>query len=223
MGDNIRTIVQNGETISLYSAMYGCTDDDIRKANNIKGDKLKEGQSLNIPIGKQWQLPASDDNVLDKKLSYFNDKVNEIRAIRPNISLTTDLIVGFPGETEELFQETVETINTIRFSKIHVLPFSLRKGTKAEEIPNHIDEKAKKERVKVMMEISKKLEVEYMEKFLNQNIIFIPEKYQDGYLIGHTGNYLLIKALGKEDDIHKNIEVKINSIDYPYCIGEKSS
>jgi len=177
---------------------------------------------LHIPL-------QSGSNIILKSMNrkydkeYFMNKVNEIRAIRPNISLTTDLIVGFPGETEELFQETVETINTIRFSKIHVFPFSLRKGTKAEEIPNHIDEKAKKERVKVMMEISKKLEVEYMEKFLNQNIIFIPEKYQDGYLIGHTGNYLLIKALGKEDDIHKNIEVKINSIDYPYCIGEKSS
>ncbi len=174
---------------------------------------------LHIPIqsGSDTIL-KSMNRKYDKE--YFMNKVNEIRAIRSNISLTTDLIVGFPGETEGLFQETVETINTIRFSKIHVFPFSLRKGTKAEEIPNHIDEKTKKERVKVMMEISKKLEIEYMEKFLTQNIIFIPEKYQDGYLIGHTGNYLLIKALGKEEDLHKNKEVRITKVEYPYCLAE---
>lgn len=104
MVDNIRTIVQDGETISLYSAMYGCTDEDIKKANNIKGDKLKEGQSLNIPIGKQWKLPASDDNVLDKKLSYFNDKVNEIRVQLYNPDLKI-------GEREVLEAQYIDLMN----------------------------------------------------------------------------------------------------------------
>lgn len=153
--------------------------------------------------------------------AYFMHKVEELRNIRPEISLTTDLIVGFPGETEELFRETIETVEKIRFSKIHVFPFSLRKGTKAEELPNHIDEKTKKERVKVMMDISKKLEIEYMNKFLNKKVIFIPEKYQDGYLLGHTGNYLLVKAMGEESSLHENVEVTISKIEYPYCMAEK--
>ena len=102
-----------------------------------------------------------------------------------------------------------------------MFPFSLRKGTKAEELPNHLDEKTKKERVKVMMDISKQLEIEYMSKFLNQFVVFIPEKWQDGYVIGHTENYLLIKARGIEDDIHQNVAVRITEIDYPYCMATK--
>lgn len=175
---------------------------------------------LHIPIqsGSDEILKAMNRKY-DKQ--YFLHKVEEIRKVRPNISLTTDLIVGFPGETEELFQETIETVKKIRFSKIHVFPFSLRKGTKAEELPNHLDEKTKKDRVKVMMDISKQLEIEYMEKFLNHTVIFIPEKYQDGYLIGHTGNYLALKAKGEESELHQNVEVIIKTIEYPYCIAKK--
>lgn len=153
--------------------------------------------------------------------AYFEWKIEEIRRIRPNISITTDLIVGFPGETEELFQETVETMKRIRFSKIHVFPFSLRKGTKAEELPNHIDEKTKKERVRIMISLSRTLEEEYMEKFVGKKILFIPEKWEDGVLIGHTENYLLIKAKGNPKEVHENVFVTITSIEYPYCIGEE--
>ena len=166
-------------------------------------------------------LQSGSDTILklmnrkyDKK--YFIDKIEEIRNIRPDISITTDIIVGFPGETEELFKETIDTVNKIKFAKIHVFPFSLRKGTKAEELPNHLDETTKKDRVRRLMAISKDLEIEYMEKFLNKEIVFIPEVYRDGYLIGHTGNYLLVKVRGNEELLHKDVTVKITKIDYPY-------
>ena len=166
-------------------------------------------------------LQSGSDTILklmnrkyDKK--YFIDKIEEIRNIRPDISITTDIIVGFPGETEELFKETIDTVNKIKFAKIHVFPFSLRKGTKAEELPNHLDETTKKDRVRRLMAISKNLEIEYMEKFLNKEIVFIPEVYRDGYLIGHTGNYLLVKVRGNEELLHKDVTVKITKIDYPY-------
>ncbi len=166
-------------------------------------------------------LQSGSDTILklmnrkyDKK--YFIDKIEEIRNIRPDISITTDIIVGFPGETEELFKETIDTVNKIKFAKIHVFPFSLRKGTKAEELPNHLDETTKKDRVRRLMAISKNLEIEYMEKFLNKEIVFIPEVYRDGYLIGHTGNYLLVKVKGNEELLHQDVTVKITKIDYPY-------
>ena len=145
---------------------------------------------------------------------YFIDKINKIRSIRPDISITTDVIVGFPGETEELFNETIDTINRIKFSKIHVFPFSLRKNTKAEELPNHLDNNTKKERVKKLLELSNKLEIEYFNKFIGQEVIFLPEVKKDGYNIGHTGNYLLIKTKSNND------KVKITKVDYPYCIGK---
>lgn len=151
---------------------------------------------------------------------YFIDKMEKIRNIRPDISITTDIIVGFPGETEELFNETIDTVEKIKFSKIHVFPFSLRKGTKAEELPNVIDDVTKKERVKKLIEISKKLEIEYFSKFIKKQVEFLPEMYKDGYITGHTGNYLLVKTKGTIKDLNIFKEVKIKKIEYPYSIGE---
>lgn len=151
---------------------------------------------------------------------YFIDKINKIRNIRSDISITTDVIVGFPGETDELFNETIETINKIKFSKIHVFPFSLRKGTKAEELPNHIDDVTKKSRVKKLLEISKNLEIEYFNKFLGKEVTFLPEVYKDGFIKGHTGNYLLVKMKGTIEDLNILKNVKVEKIEYPYVIGK---
>ena len=151
---------------------------------------------------------------------YFIDRILKIREARPDISITTDVIVGFPGETDELFEETMDTIKKINFSKIHVFPFSLRKGTKAEELPNHIDGSIKKKRVKELINLSKELEIAYMNKFIDKQMIFLPEIYKDGYLIGHTGNYLQIKAEGNNHLLNELVTVKLKDIHYPYIIGE---
>lgn len=170
-------------------------------------------------------LQSGSDNILklmnrkyDKQ--YFIDKIEHIRKIRPSISITTDIIVGFPGETEELFEETLETVKKIKFSKIHVFPFSLRKGTKAEELPDHIDDVTKKIRVKKLLDLSKELELEYFNKYLNKDVEFLPEVYKDGYVIGHTGNYLLVKTIGNVNDLNVLKKVKIEKVEYPYCIGK---
>ena len=151
---------------------------------------------------------------------YFIDKINKIKSIRPNMSVTTDIIVGFPGETEELFNETLDTVNKIKFSKIHVFPFSLRRGTKAEELPNHLDNSIKKDRVKRLMELSKELEIEYFNKFINQEIEFLLEIYKNGFVIGHTGNYLLVKTIGSINELNQMKKVRLEKIEYPYVIGK---
>ena len=191
-------------------------DDEFMKV--LKNSKILVDH-MHIP------LQSGSDEILklmNRKYNkkYFIDKIEEIRNIRPNISITTDLIVGFPGETEELFNETVDTIKNIKFSKIHVFPFSLRKGTKAEELPNHIDDITKKKRVKELIEISKNLENEYFNKFLGVKVEFLPEIYKEGFVIGHTGNYLLIKEKGTVEDLNKIKNVTIEKIEYPYCIGK---
>lgn len=152
-------------------------------------------------------------------IKYFKDKVNQIRKIRPDISLTTDVIVGFPNETDEDFNTTYHNIKEINFSKIHVFPYSVRKGTKAEHMPNKIDDVTKKQRVKKLLELSKELEINYMQKFIGKEILFIPEVYHDSYLIGHTGNYLLIKASGDEKLLNKDVIGIITEISYPYCLA----
>lgn len=147
--------------------------------------------------------------------TYFINKINEIRKIRPDISITTDLIVGFPNESEDDFNDTYEFIKKVNFSKIHVFPYSRRKGTKADLMENQIPEPIKKERVRKILGLSKELELDYMNKHLNKELEILVEKYEDGIIFGHTSNYIGIKAKGKEEDINKIIKVKPNKVEYP--------
>ena len=177
----------------------------ILKSNKVIVDHL------HIP------LQSGSDTILklmnrkyDKE--YFSNKIDSIRKIRPDISITTDVIVGFPSETDELFDETIETIKKISFSKIHVFPFSSRNGTPASNMDNQVSESIKKKRVIELIELSKELEIKYMEKFVGKPVNFIVEVIRDGYAYGHTGNYLNIKS------INTNGYTVIKKIEYPYCI-----
>lgn len=184
-----------------------------------ESDILVDHMHIPLQSGSN-EILKSMNRKYDKQ--YFIDKIEKIRKVRPDISITTDVIVGFPGETDELFKETMETIKKIKFSKIHVFPFSLRKGTKAEELPNHIDNTIKKKRVKELINLSKELEIEYMNKFINKEMSFLPEIYKDGYLIGHTGNYLQIKTMGNSKLLNKLVNVSLIKIEYPYVIAQIS-
>ena len=153
-------------------------------------------------------------------LDYFFNKIDEIRSIRPDIAISTDIIVGFPGETEKDFEDTLENSRKIAFSKIHVFPYSERRGTPAVKFKNQIDGNIKKDRVKRLIDLSKELEIDYMNKFIDSEVEVLIETNEDGFSIGHTSNYLLVKVPGtyKQEDI---IKVKIDSVDYPYCIAKK--
>ncbi len=152
-------------------------------------------------------------------LKEFEKKLISIRAVRPEISITTDVIVGFPTETEKDFQETIETVQKFQFSKIHVFPYSRRKGTVADEMDGQIDEKVKKDRTKRLISVSSKLEKKYRDQFLNRMVTVIPETYKDGMLIGHTGNYLLVKVPGDESLLHQTITVKLIGEEGMYMVG----
>ena len=104
-------------------------------------------------------------------LEYFFKRIDYIRKEIPDISITTDLIVGFPGETEELFIETINTLNKIKFTKIHTFPYSKRNGTKAASMPNQIDGNIKKCRVKEVLSLSEKYELEFYNKNINTSFI----------------------------------------------------
>ena len=185
---------------------------DILRNSNIIVDHL------HIP------LQAGSNEILKSMnrkydLKYFEDKISEIRSIRPDISITTDIIVGFPGETEELFQETLNTVRRINFSKVHVFPYSERKGTKSERLPNKIPSNIKKDYVKRLIELSKELEIEYASKFIGKELEILVEQTKDEFSYGHTSNYLNVKVKGNLPH-NELINVKITSIDYPNVIGE---
>ena len=150
-------------------------------------------------------------------------KIIEIRKALPDIALTTDLIVGFPDESEEDFLETLDFIQEVDFYQIHVFPYSKRKNTPAAKMPNQIAETIKKERVEKVIDISKKLERQYINKFISKESEIIVEGYDDDkeMFYGHSKNYLKIFLKGKTKK--GNIE-KVNLIsNYFYPIGELSS
>lgn len=128
--------------------------------------------------------------------NYFENKVNEIRKNRPNISLTTDVIVGFPEETDKLFEKTYEFCKKMKFSKIHVFPYSNRFGTVASKMQNQIPNEIKKQRVHKLLELSIKMENEYYESFINKTVSVLIEEFKDGYYYGFTDNYIPVKIKG---------------------------
>jgi len=181
----------------------------------IKNNKIIVDH-LHIPI-----QAASDEvlKIMNRKydITYFKNKINEIRAIRPSISITTDIIVGHPGEEDEIFKKSIETLKEINFAKMHVFPYSKRDGTKSAEMPQ-IEEQTKKDRAHTLLALSKELELEYMNKFLNQELDVLFERNINNCSFGHTSNYLQIKT----NSIIENGQfkkVKLEKIEYPYIVG----
>lgn len=172
---------------------------------------------LHIPIqaGSNEILKAMNRKY---DLDYFFNKIKEIRNIRPDIAISTDVIVGFPGETEELFNTTIDTCKKLEFSKLHVFPYSERRGTASSRMEGKIDEHEKKMRSRKLIEVSKELEINYMKKFLNKKVEVLIEEFNDGYSYGHTGNYLYVK-INKELPHNEIVKVTIKDIEYPYVIG----
>lgn len=142
-------------------------------------------------------LQSGSDSILklmNRKydLKYFFDKIDMIRSVRPDISITTDVIVGFPGETEEMFLETMQTCKKINFSKIHAFPYSERKGTKASMMDGKVPESVKHERVKKLLELSDSLEKSYYDKFKGKKLDVLIEEVSEFGSKGHTSNYLMV-------------------------------
>ncbi len=171
-------------------------------------------------------LQAGSDKILrlmNRKydLVYFKQKMEQIREIRPDISLTTDIIVGFPSETEEDFQDTLSFVREVQFSKVHVFPYSRRSGTVAADMAEQVSGDVKKDRVRRLLALSKELETEYMKKFIGKTLPVLMEVNRTDYSLGHTSNYLLVKVPGEyqSEDL---VDVTITDVSYPYCLGEVS-
>ena len=152
-------------------------------------------------------------------LDFFFNKISEIRSIRPDIAISTDVIVGFPGESEELFQTTMDTCRKLEFSKIHVFPYSERRGTKSSYMDGKLDNATKKDRARRLIELSKELEINYMKKFIGSDVEVLIEEYKDGCSFGHTGNFLYVK-INHECKHNDMVTVKVKDIEYPYVIAD---
>lgn len=215
----LREIVKINELVRLRISSIEITEltDEVLQ---IIRDNDVIVDHLHIP------LQAGSDKILrlmNRKydLAYFKQKMEQIREIRPDISLTTDIIVGFPSETEEDFQDTLSFVREVQFSKVHVFPYSRRSGTVAADMAEQVPGDVKKDRVRRLLALSKVLETEYMKKFIGKTLPVLMEVNRTDYSLGHTSNYLLVKVPGEyqSEDL---VDVTITDVSYPYCLGEVS-
>ena len=143
----------------------------------------------------------------------YRDAVARLRKYYPEASFTTDVIVGFPGETDEEFAKTYEFLKEIDFYRLHVFKYSPRRGTVAEKMPNQIDGNKKEERSNKLIELSNSTENKHNQSYIGKTVKVLFEEFEDGFFKGHTTNYMMVKVAGEEEQsdkfVNKILDVKI--------------
>ena len=188
--------------------------------NTIKKYETRIAHHLHIP------LQGGSDAVLKRMhrkylTNDYRKLIGKIRVMFPRIAITTDLLAGFVGETEEEFNETCSFIKEMNFSMMHIFPYSRRKNTEADKMPGHLDPKVINERAHILLDIAKKMQIEYEKSFINENCIVITEQVKNGYYVSHSSNYLEIYIpTTKELKENMIVNVKIRKFDNNRLIGE---
>lgn len=149
----------------------------------------------------------------------FAQKLKELKSKLPSLSITTDVIVGFPGETEDEFQQTYEWIKDMHFNQLHVFPYSQRKGTPAAKMKNQVDGTIKHNRVKTLMDLSTQLQSEFASWQIGNVLEVLIEERQGEYMVGHASNYLKVHVDLPDSSVGHIYHVKIESQDGVELIG----
>lgn len=185
---------------------------------NLIKDNQVIAKHLHIP------LQSGSDKILklmDRKydLKFYKNRIEKIRKMIKDISITTDLIVGFPNENEKDMEDTLKFLKEIKFTKIHTFPYSKREGTKAASMENQIDETIKRKRVKTVLELSDQLEQDFYQSKLNETEEVIIEQTKDGKSYGYTSNYIKVEINSplKPNEV---ISVKINKVNNKKVTGK---
>ncbi len=188
-------------------------------------DKIKDLKSVAPHF--HLSLQSGSDAVLARMKRKYNSaramkSISLLREAIPNVKFTTDIIVGFPGETEDDFKRSCEFAKEAEFLMIHVFPYSKRKGTLAATMPDQIPEEIKKQRVHILSEISRETRTKILDREISESCItqVLFETYRDGYVYGHTSNFIEVKA--KSDcAMHGELaRVKLLSHDGDICVVE---
>lgn len=179
---------------------------------------------LHIPI------QSGSDTVLKRMrrkytMEFFAERLDRLREALPQLAITSDVIVGFPGETEEEFVETYNFIRDHRFSELHVFPYSKRTGTPAARMEDQIPEDVKNERVHRLIELNDQLAKQYASIFEDEVLEVIPEEKfklepDSGLYEGYSDNYLKVIFPADESMVGKIVRVKVAKAGYPYNEGQ---
>lgn len=188
---------------------------------DVIGNSNKVVRHLHIP------LQSGSDDVLKRMrrkytMAHFSERLTKLHQVLPDLAVTSDVIVGFPGESEDEFQETYDFIVNHHFSELHVFPYSPRIGTPAARMDNQIDEETKNVRVHKLISLSNQLAKEYASKFEDEVLEVIPEEMgeEPHTLVGYADNYMKVRFEGDDSLIGQIVKVKIVKANYPINEGK---
>lgn len=205
------------ERLRISSIEASQVDDEVIRV--FKTYKKIFANHIHVPLqaGSDRILKLMRRNYDTKKFAYHIEK---IRSVFPDIAITTDVIVGFPEETEELFNETYNFIKQMKFTELHVFPYSMRAGTPASKM-KQVHDQDKTNRVKKLIALNEVLANDYISKFLDQEVEVIFEKVNSktNMLEGWSSNYIRVEMPGSNNLIGQNLKVTLKSATYPLSQG----
>lgn len=201
----------------------GSLDPTVIKPDFV--DKIRDLKSVAPHF--HLSLQSGSDAVLARMKRKYNSaramkSISLLREAMPGVKFTTDIIVGFPGETDEDFQRSCEFAKEAEFLMIHVFPYSKRKGTLAAVMPYQIPEEVKKQRVHILTEISRETRKKILDRVIAENdtVQVLFETYQNGYVYGHTADFIEVKSISDRAMHGELASVKLSTHDGDVCEGE---
>ena len=177
------------------------TDEFVERLKKL--DKICHHFHLSLQSGCDETLKRMNRRYTTEQ---FREIVKRLRNAYNDVNLTTDIIVGFPGETEEEFEKTYHFLDEIKFYKMHVFKYSQRKGTKAAVMPNQIPGDIKELRSRKLIELSNKNEFEINQKYIGQKVEVLFEEEKEGVFKGHTANYILVYCNDEKENLSNKIQ-----------------
>ena len=238
-----KEIVLTGINLSCYGQELDLTLGDAVKAADVDGierirlGSLEPDMMTDGEIAKLLECPklcphfhlslqSGSDSVLKRMrrrydTAQYEEVCDKLRRAYPDCSITTDIMVGFAGETDAEFTETASFAEKTGFAKIHVFPYSIRMGTVAAMRGDHVVPHVKSARAKQMNETAKRLEQEFLKKQIGKEFTVLIEKPQsDEYSNGFTESYIPIRIYGEQIERHSLVRVKITGAAEQYCTAE---
>lgn len=201
------------------------------EASQLTDEVIDVLKNSNIVVNHLHIPLQSGSNTVLKRMrrkytmEFFAERLTKLKEALPDLAITSDIIVGFPGETEEEFMETFNFVAEHQFAELHVFPYSKRTGTPAARMDDQIDEEVKNERVHRLLALNDQLAKEYASRFEGEVLEVIPEEHvketdEPNLLAGYTDNYLRVVFEGTPDMIGQLVKVKIVKAGYPHCEGQ---
>ena len=210
------------ERIRLSSLEPTIVDEEFTKRLS-KLEKICDHFHLSLQSGCDETLKRMNRKYTTSR---YKEATDILRQHYPNVSFTTDVIVGFPGETDEEFDKTYEFLKSIDFYRMHIFKYSPRRGTVAEKMPNQVDGNIKEKRSNKLIELSNQNENKHNKEYIGKKVKVLFEEYEEGFFKGHTTNYIMVKVHGdaaRADefiDQIKEVKIEKNNDDTRELIGE---